>query len=392
MTTQFATASYEEIIDLHTESDKVSVVGIHTPNSDTPYHMLKGFWTQFKKFKYNGCSISLVPAARLPADPLQVSYEPGETTIDPRDMLNPILFHGCHGDDMGAILNSLYADDNSSSFIEMMQSDSVDHNIFPRSVISGLGDTEVYEALYYKAMTDKTWLKAHPQRGFRKTGLRPMVYSVASTRQFALSGSFGGTLGNESVYHNTNTGEPYIRYGGNAGQGNANALHVGGEFGRPEVNDTVDGFIMRPVNHLGLVTPRLQKLGWMDTRNVRLPFDINSVSSSIYQGQDTGDGLASLYSVAKAYEEPALVPKIFMGMIMLPPAYKTEQYFRLIITHSFSFARFRGASMNQVNTGEWQKAYNVYDFNDTDSVLNVRREQNLDLDKEEVDDDGTEDI
>lgn len=392
MTTQFATASYEEIIDLHTESDKVSVVGIHTPNSDTPYHMLKGFWTQFKKFKYNGCSISMVPAARLPADPLQVSYDPGEPTIDPRDMLNPILFHGCHGDDMGSILNSLYADDNSASFIDMQQSDSVDHNIFPRTVIGNVGDTEVYEALYYKAMTDKTWLKAHPQRGFRKTGLRPLVYSVASTRQMAMTGDFGGVFGQANIYHNDNTGEPMLQFGVNAGQGNGNYLYAGQEFGRPEVNSDLNGFIMNSVGRLGLVTPRLQRLGWMDTRNVRLHGDHSPAVGRIYEGQDTGDGLAAMYSVAKASEEPALVPKIFMGMIMLPPAYKTEQYYRLIVTHSFSFAKFRGASMNQVNTGEWQKAYNVYDFNDTDGNVKLHRTQISDLEKKVVDDNGSEDI
>ena len=40
----------------------------------------------------------MVPAATLPADPLQVSYEAGEPTIDPRDMLNPILHKPYHGE------------------------------------------------------------------------------------------------------------------------------------------------------------------------------------------------------------------------------------------------------------------------------------------------------
>lgn len=391
MTTQYANATYEEIIDLHTEADKVSVVGIHTPDSDTPYHMLKGFWTQFKKFKYNGCSIAMVPAARLPADPLQVSYDPGETTIDPRDMLNPILFHGCHGDDMGSILNSLYTDDSASSFIEMMRSDSVDHNIFPRSVISGIGDTEVYEALYYKAMTDKTWLKAHPQRGFRKNGLRPMVYSLATSRQLSMSANPGGTTGPYGTIHNPNTGEPQDIYEGVSGQkSGSDAIVSGLEFGRPEYNPVNNSIFMSRVGHLGVFTPRLQRLGWMDTRNVRATIPYNA-SSTAYEGMDAGDVLASMYSVAKSYTEPALVPKIYMGMIMLPPAYKTEQYFRLIITHSFSFAKFRGASMNQLNLGEWQKAYNVYDFNDTSDDAKARRE-NLDLEKQEVEFDGSEDV
>lgn len=152
MTTQYANASYQEIVDLHTESDKVSVVGLHTPCSDTPIHMLKGFWTQFRKFKYNGCSVSLVPAAQLPADPLQVSYEAGEPTIDPRDLLNPILFHGCHGNDMGAILNNLYSSDTAGDIVDYQGSDSIDHNILPNDAYTG----DFYENLYYRALTDKS--------------------------------------------------------------------------------------------------------------------------------------------------------------------------------------------------------------------------------------------
>lgn len=94
MATQYAKASYEEIIDCHTEEGHVTAIGIHTPTGDTPRKMFSGFFEQFKKFKYLGCSIKLVPAARLPADPLQVSYEPGQvigTAVDPRDMLNPFF-------------------------------------------------------------------------------------------------------------------------------------------------------------------------------------------------------------------------------------------------------------------------------------------------------------
>lgn len=363
MTTQYANASYQEVIDLHTESDKVSVVGLHTPNSDTPYHMLKGFWTQFKKFKYNGCSISLVPAAQLPADPLQVSYESGEPTIDPRDMLNPILFHGCHGDDMGSILNSLYTDDSAGSFIQCMQSDSVDHNVFPRSVISGLGDTEVYEALYYKAMTDKTWLKAHPQRGFRKNGLRPMVYSVASMHQMSATPNSFGTIGPVDIAHSSGGQELSVR-GSSAGQANSYRLEENGIYGRPYADLSDNSFNMDYSLHLGLVTPKLQRLGWMDTRQV---VGVNSsMNIKINDLGSTGLDLAYLYRQANERLRPVMVPKIYMGMIMLPPAYKTEQYYRLIINHSFSFAKFRGASMLYEDNGTIRDAYSVFDFNEFD--------------------------
>ena len=181
-TTQYAQASYQEVIDLHTEADTVSIVGLHTPIGDAPYNMLKGFFDQFRKFAYGGMRFSLVPVARLPADPLQVSYEAGDASayLDPRDLMNPIMFKGCHGNDMGTILNTMYSGsldrDGVFSGYQYQNSPSMDDISSPapenQTVTNPLTD------LYYSALTDNTWLKAHPQAGMRKAGLRPLVYSV----------------------------------------------------------------------------------------------------------------------------------------------------------------------------------------------------------------------
>lgn len=92
LATNYASASYQEILDVNTVKGNVTVIGIHTPTGSTPVRRLSGFFTQFRKFKYRGCIVQVVPAATLPADPLQVGFEAGENTIDMRDMLNPILF------------------------------------------------------------------------------------------------------------------------------------------------------------------------------------------------------------------------------------------------------------------------------------------------------------
>nr|WCR62155.1 MAG: capsid protein [Smacoviridae sp.] len=327
MTTQFARASYQEIIDLHTESDTVSVIGIHTPQGDTPRKMFGGFFDQFKKFKYLGCSVSLVPAARLPADPLQVSYEAGDTTIDPRDMLNPLMFHGCHGNDMGVILNRFY---NTNSVADQLQTDSMFQyadsftDVTEGDHISGLQ----LEDLYYKALTDNTWKKAHPQRGFKKGGLRPLVYSMATNMQF-----------------------------------NGSSIGMGG-FGVPM--DMVDDVSVSdqsitatfPVSQAGrrFFTPRLTGLGWLDTRNV--------LTTATTVNGSTAD-LPALFNDAALNQQDASeadLPLVYMGMILLPPAYKTEQYFRMIINHHFAFKDFRGISFS--NNLIEPPAYNQ--FNDPD--------------------------
>ena len=107
--TNFARASYQEVYDIMTKDGKVSIFGFHTPTGAAPYRMLSGFFRQFRKYRYAGMSASLIPAAQLPADPLQISYAAGtENYIDPRDLQNPILFHGAHGENLGAALNRIY--------------------------------------------------------------------------------------------------------------------------------------------------------------------------------------------------------------------------------------------------------------------------------------------
>lgn len=305
MATQKAYASYSEIVDLHTESDTVTAIGIHTPQGDTPRKMFGGFFDQFKKFKYLGASITLVPAARLPVDPLGVSYEAGEPTIDPRDILNPILWHGCHGNDMGSILNKLYGNPTYEDV-----SDSLDVNEAQETTQLNIVGT--MQRLYYMALTDNTWRKAHPQKGFQKTGLRPLVYSLASTRQIA-----PGTLSNPAFDEFDEMGDPT------------------GGFDTTTNKTTITRSTPQ------FITPRLTSLGWLDTRNVlQIPTDFVFETGTT----EIGDR-ATLGELAMATQNDVTLPKIYMGILLLPPAYKTEQYFRMIINHHFAFKGFRGISL-----------------------------------------------
>lgn len=389
MTTQKAFANYQEIIDLHTESDTVSVVGVHTPSTSAPQRMLGGFFRQFRKFKYMGASLALVPAARLPADPLQVSLEAGDPTIDPRDMLNPILWHGCHGNDMGAILNQFYAGTNASAnaiFNLDNTSDSVDHWMgdLPTTMIGN----DFLEALYYRALTDNTWAKAHPQKGFRKAGLKPMVYTVASNMQLNPKGFQTGT-GIQPRVHDSHASEtldvnnlseqspsPGINGAGTllaqgvlgtgvSGQSQAATnLTIGNMVGPGSDVGGVSPYVEFPLNRSGhsFLTPRLTSMGWMDTRQPMggMPTPIQSETLDGTSGDAVK--IAKLYNYVDAMSWTR-VPKVFMGMIMFPPAYKTEQYYRLVINHRFGFAGFRGQSMMPEGANDVVKAPTVYNYN-----------------------------
>lgn len=406
MTTQHANATYQEIIDLHTEEDTVSVIGIHTPSTRLPIAMLSGFWRQFNKFRYNGCSLSMVPAARLPTDPLQVEFEGGAATIDPRDNLNPILFHGCHGQDMGLILNQFYETGNlslmnasqsalsastinsgvtggvvrfpntQSADITTTSSTSVEQN---EQSTNRVGDVQL-ESLYYRALTDQTWRKSNPQSGLKIRGLHPLVYNVATTRSLGNSGvtstNFSGDVdigsydGVSRTATGNNAGAPISstpsdsagsRRDNYAGSGDSDAL-VTKQVQGPQMTNTGSSpsVSFSPVYDTPLYTPSTRRLGWMDTRlrDTNTNFTVTGLN-----GQFANDSTRLSTRFTESYENYATVPKIYMGMLLMPRAYRVEQYFRLILTHSFSFSGFRGQSMTTEFPGDVTSAPGYFNFN-----------------------------
>lgn len=355
MTTQFVSASYQEIIDLHTESDRVSILGFHTPANSQPIRMLGPFWEAYQKVRYRGCSMALVPAARLPADPSQVSYGAGEPPIDPRDLLNPILFHGCHGNDLGSILNQFYAGGAPNSDVDRLFSDSMDQNL----VYNRVGDETVYESLYYRALTDNTWLKAHPQRGFKKS-MRPMVYRVAvNTPQnpnnvggnrtpsiFQVSEFAGGRGPIDGSLTDGTTGQILNPGTMGADTGASNyAVQMKGQPGLQTTTTTAQGpTVSNPVvkTAFAMFTPGIRPLGWIETRQ---PAIGAGTTTPVLSGDAQSDAQYIQGNYDANDRNRNMIPKVFMGICLLPPAYKTEQYFRIVLNHHFDFAKYRGTSM-----------------------------------------------
>ena len=346
MATQKVFCSYQEVIDLHTEADKVSAIGIHTPVGNTPHKMFGGFYDQFKKYKYLGCDITFVPAARLPVDPLGVSYEAGEPTIDPRDMLNPIMFHGCHGEDMGNILNTLYTfgdigiNGGNMSIGAEFGTDSIGR-IDLANATTGFADLTLLENLYYKALTDNSWKKSNPQRGFRKAGLRPLIYKVAATHQIMPSDSYD-IADMESLAEAGIDAMPSVDSESN-GQGGYNIVYKSRTTPKA----------------LNLITNKLTGLGWMDTRTPLNNAEDTTLTEPVDYPIPIGDKISYVLD-QKSYLSK--LPGIFMGIILLPPAYKTKQYFRMVINHRFAFAGFRSLSFQNVEFDEPAPAYFNEDF------------------------------
>lgn len=305
-------ATYQEVYDIKTNSGKVSVLGIHTPSGAVPSTLLSGFYEMYNKVRYNGCSMQLVPSARLPVDPLQISIDPTEGTVDPRDVLNPLLFRGCHGESINQILDEVLSAYGSSPIGDSVQSSEF--------------NLEQLESMYYQALTDDAFLKSSISSPFRKDRMYPLVYGVATNYQL-----------------NRGLGQADLQFPGSVNSGQApssGTMNPGVQY----VETDEDTFYPSTRDQQWF-SAQLHRLDWLDTHN--------RVGNS--------DGTPPI----------ATIPKVFMGLLVLPPAYKTIQYFRMILTHSFSFRDFRPKSL-QGNYDDVPGYYNSMEtVNATANVASV---------------------
>lgn len=286
MATNYVKATYQEIYDVNTVSDNVSVIGIHTPTGSKPRQMLAGYFLQYRKYKYHGCSVVATPAAKLPLDVMNIALEAGQQGADPRDIFNPMLFRGCHGDNLNSALNSIY----KGSF--QQDGSTIGKDDFADSVVPSGGLT--WEQMYYRMLQDPSFKKFKMSNGLALKGLHPMVYNVASSQQI-LPNETTPNVG--QLVPDPQDGDPlgfHLSTGGGIADGSGNSVTKFPQF----------------------MTNRLLPLGWMDTRQV-----INSDASSTIPG----------YTV---------LPRILMGVLVMPPAYRVSTALRFVVTHYWSFKEF----------------------------------------------------
>lgn len=328
MATNSVMASYQEIIDVSTVPGKVGVFGIHTPDNIKPIKMLEGFYRQFRQMKYIGCSVRVQPAATLPADPLGVSYEAGETTTDPRDLLNPIMVKGCHGETMNNALDVVFKDNAQSlgTSIDRYEYDFTEIGNVP----VGIGD-----GMYYSALSDPSFRKYGVLQPFALNGLHPMVHKVVGTMPIypkqtekGLNMELGqaGSLEEDSDWNYNN---PMSYYS----QGLKIPTGIQTRVGYNSAGD--DGGIVNGT----IFTSKMERLGWLDT--LSRPQEMNG--ARVADGTDYPRFTdLELPSVSEPYRFNT-IPKLFMACMIMPPCYKTILSFRMVITHKLAFRGFTTA-------------------------------------------------
>lgn len=301
MVNQKIHATYTETYDLNTSINEMSILAIHTPQATSLKKMFKGFFEQYKKFKVLGCNLSMQCASQLSLDPLQIGLDGG--VADPRDVLNPILFKACTGESLNILLDQIYNKNLESS---PSQHSSIGEHL--------LSSTDNPIDLYYQMLADDTFRRSHPMRGLEISGLVPMVHKIVSTQPFKWSGvSSGGDS------------QPRLRANSVLGFGSPS-----GEDPRSQNN---------VVNPSVFVSNGITPMPAMDTCVSRVVKTIPnsaldvSVGTTIEQPMGNNNAMWFIDDV----------PRVYMGVIILPPSILVRLFYRLTIVWHIEFYQFRPA-------------------------------------------------
>lgn len=299
-------ATYTETYDLNTINDELSILAIHTPQSNTLKRFFHGLYEQYRKMKVLGCNFKMVCASQQALDPTLVGMAEGQ--VDPRDVLNPILFKAVTGEGVNALIDQIY-NAGESVTPTVGNSSNLGHSI-DQHVISSTGGISAY----YSLLADDSWRREHPQRGITVMGLKPMVHRVVTTQPFKWSASqraTGAVVDVPQVAASSTPGSQVAPYG----------------FGG--VSGSSDGST-DPVNPTVFVSNGLTEMPWLDT-----------AFSSVHT---YADGTGATQGSSKAYALQTNIPRVYMGCLVLPPSTGTQNlYYRLQIVWHILFRDFRTA-------------------------------------------------
>ncbi len=331
-------ASVMEIYDLQTSVGKGTVLKVHTPTGNNIKRHLLGHFLQYKKFKYLGAKVTLVPASTLPADPLQLSYNAGEANIDPRDMVNPILWKHYHGETM---LTDVLPHDELKDYDQQTNLDTngVNGSALEQALYGYRSASSALDSVYPRTLMDTSFRKAGIQTGFT-TFCKPFVYNVVSNVQLLPRSGRNNKAEPSYFMNSSNYSDPddaypvFMKHSGTEDQD-------GDMLKGPGTTHWIDGVksTSNPLTQTGgnlvMTTNKLVPLGWMDTLSREGSGGTENSNANL---EASSPGVSNFSGDAAIGANLQNVPMLY---ILMPPAYKTEFYFRMIIKHYYAFSGFR---------------------------------------------------
>lgn len=278
-----------ETYDLHTIKNKMSVIGIHTPNAGIIKRNFPGLLMQCKAYKPVSCDVKLACASVLPLDPLGVGTDAED--VAPEDVFNPLLYKAVSNFSMSQIESFIHA--NYAGWTA--RGDSLDAT--NDGVLSDDFD------LYYGFLSDvHGWKHANPQSGLMMRDLKPLVY--------------------EQVYS----------LGGNGVTDRQGAIPQAGQ-----IVPMPDG-TYASVGALSF-RGKAKSMPWLNTTTGLVA---SNALKAVAPGFDFGNSTTDPEPVNAQTGVPA--PKIYCGLIIVPPSKLHELYYRMVVEWTLEFSQIRPLS------------------------------------------------
>lgn len=299
-----------ETYDLHTVKDKMSVIGIHTPDAKIIKANFPGLLMQCKAYRPYSCDVRVACASVLPVDPLGVGLAEGD--VAPEDLFNPILYKACSNFGMSQVearINQVLGRTDATGVDVTGNSAFVDVDTLTNKV----SEFDVYYGLLSNA---HEWKHANPQSGLEMTALKPLVYEMLYS-----VGDNRGVFGESSAFQAPAMDGSAVTGVGTSFRGNSRPM--------PMINCTA-----------------------YSTSYGNNPFD---------------SALASNHEI----DVPA--PKIVCGCIIVPPSRLHELFYRMVVEWTLEFSMIRPISEITDWTGLERMAsithYQNYDYSATKTAL-----------------------
>lgn len=311
-----------ETFDLHTVRNKMTVIGVHTPKADLIKKNFPGLLVQCKAYRPVSCDVAVACASMLPADPLQVSTTEGD--IAPEDLFNPILYKATTNLGLSQIearIQALGYGVSSAGTASANGQTAVATN-------TGVSNTDADFDIYYGLLADSHgWKHANPQSGFVMSALKPLVYEMLYSVGDNYADAMAGATAPDVRFTFPDASSAMQKSGVAAFKGHAKAM--------PFINCTA-------------YSTESAAVGFPDTETNEFPYNH---STSV----------------------PA--PKVFCGIIIVPPSRLHELYYRMVVTWTLEFSGIR--SVGEI--GSWDSLATIgqathlmdYDFSSSKSALGL---------------------
>lgn len=329
------TVTVSETYDLSTKVDKMTLIGIHTPQKALIQKSYPGLLMNSKYVKISKIDVALAAVSTLPISPDQVGLDADD--IAPQDMMNPILYKAVSNDSMSQIEARLHGLVGTVGEVNAFGSMVTSAN----DGVTGLTDDF---GVYYSLLSNRDGFKvAHVQQGLTMHGLVPLVFE-----KYYNVGTFRSTSERSSVDSVEQDATP-------------------GSDVYPVIESDGNGGVRLSTRIVQSMRGRPHPMPAFPTTYVTSVAGSTSAPASQKLQNGMGDGQPHNAQVLM----PDILP-VYCAMIIMPPAKRTVMYYRLVVRCTLEFLGVRPmseiASFASLNTYYANEVYHT-DYTEQSKIM-----------------------